>query len=291
MSYDLFFRPRAGRPMPTRELAAWFKGRPHYRVENGQAVYGNEDTGVYFVFDLPEATTGDEVPCLAFNLNYARPACFALEAGPELDALVARFEFDVEDPQIDGMDEGPYTTAGFMRGWTAGNAFAVRTYQTDADARAELLTLPAATILRVWRWNHARKDLQARLGDTVFVPRISYVVSAGEVHTAAVWADGIPVALPPVDQLLLARDRLAPRRFLRRVSDVCMCTYADAASLLRRFGAPNDDHAYVRLNYLDAPPEVTAFFRERTAHPALTMVSIDRVLEAELVAPQPPPAS
>lgn len=88
---------------------------------------------------------------------------------------------------------------------------------------------------------------------------------------------------------MLARDRLAPRRFLRRVSDVCMCTYEDAAPLLRRFGAPNDDQAYVRLNYLEAPPEVTAFFRERTAHAALTMVSIDRVLEAELVAPQPPP--
>lgn len=288
MSYDLFFRPRAGRPMPTRELTAWFKSRPHYAVKNGQAVYENEDTGVYFVFDFPEATTGEEVPSLAFNLNYARPACFALEAGPELDAIVGRFDFDVEDPQIDGMDEGPYMTEGFMRGWTAGNGFAVRTYQTDANARAELLTLPAATILRVWRWNLARKDLQARLGETVFVPKISYVVSTDRVQPAAVWADGIPITLPPVELLLLARDRLAPRRFLRRVSDICVCTYEDAAPLLRRFGTPSDDQAYVRLNYLDAPPEVTAFFRERTAHAALTMTSFDRVLEAELVAPPSP---
>lgn len=42
--------------MPTRELTAWFKGRPCCAVENGQAVYENEDTGFDLVFDLAEGT-------------------------------------------------------------------------------------------------------------------------------------------------------------------------------------------------------------------------------------------
>jgi hypothetical protein len=205
----------------TGELAPGCQ-RVTYR-RNGQAICEHGDTGVYFIFDMPTAAGGDDAddaPSLAFNLNYARPGCFALEAAPELEALLARFAFDVEDPQIDGMDDGPYTREGFLRGLTAGNDVAVQAFLADARTRSELLTLPAATIQRVWEWNRARKDLQARLGDDVFVPKISYVVHGGGVQTAAVWADGIPLALPPVEQLVLARDRLAPRRFLRRVEDV-----------------------------------------------------------------------
>lgn len=287
MSYDLFFRPRAGQPMPsTGELGAWFAQRGHYTVGNVQAIYEHEDTGVYFIFDLPTAAGGDDAddaPSLAFNLNYARPGCFALEAAPELEALLARFAFDVEDPQIDGMDDGPYTREGFLRGWAAGNDVAVQAFLADAHTRSELLTLPAATIQRVWEWNRARKDLQARLGDDVFVPKISYVVHGGAVQTAAVWADGIPLALPPVEQLVLARDRLAPRRFLRRVEDICLCAYADAAPLLQRFAAPSDGAPYLRLAYLEAPAEVMAFFRARAPAPQLAMVGVDRVLEVELI--------
>ena len=57
-----------------------------------------------------------------------------------------------------------------------------------------------------------------------------------------------PDELRPV----LSSARGAADAFLRRVSDVCVCTDDDAAPLLRRFGAPSDDHACVRLNYLEA---------------------------------------
>lgn len=287
MSYDLYVRAPAGTPMPSASaLTAWFAGRLHYAMDETQAIYENDDTGVYFIFDLPSQPGEDDEspPSLALNLNFFRPGCFAVEAAIELDALVKRFSFEVEDPQIAGMDDGPYSTEGLLRGWNAGNELALRTLLTGEHAQETIHTLPAATIQRVWRWNLERKELQARLGEEVFVPRISYLALDGRVQTAVVWGDAIPVVLPPTDQLLLAREHLAPRRFLRRVADVCICPFEEAESLLRKFAAPNDGGAYRRLSYVDPPAEVRDFFRSRRPwRDPIPMITVDQVLEAELV--------
>src|SRR3954451_15768766 len=93
MSYDLFFEAGAGRKLEKKTFAAHFKSRPNYQVENGQAVYQNEDTGVYFIFDEPD----DGV--MAFNLNLYRPHVFGLEAAVELEAFSKAFAAAVTDPQ------------------------------------------------------------------------------------------------------------------------------------------------------------------------------------------------
>ena len=183
------------------------------------------------------------------------------------------------------MDDGPYSTEGLLRGWNAGNEVALRAFLTGEHADEIVHTLPAATIQRVWRWNFERKELQARLGDEVFVPRISYLALDGRIQTAVVWGDAIPVALPPTDQLILSREHLAPRRFLRRVADVCICPTEDAELLLRKFAAPNDSSAYRRLTYVDPPAEVRDFFRSRRPwRDQIPMITVDQVLEDELVA-------
>jgi len=99
MSYDLFFT----QPEITLEqFLDYFAGRSRYRVENAQAWYENEDTGVYFCFDYsiepeydPEAPAG----IVAFNLNFYRPHFFALEAEPEVRSFVDYFNCSVHDPQ------------------------------------------------------------------------------------------------------------------------------------------------------------------------------------------------
>ncbi|MBK9032210.1 MAG: hypothetical protein IPL61_12975 [Myxococcales bacterium] len=183
------------------------------------------------------------------------------------------------------MGSGPYSRAGFLRGWREGNDLALRISATGRDAPELVYTLPAATIERVWRWNLERKDLQARLGEDVFVPAISYLALDGRVQTAAVWTDAIPVALPPTDQLVLFRDRLAPRRLLRRVADVCICPSEEAEVLVRTFAAPSDGAAYRRLRYVAPPAEVRDFFRSRDRwREPIPMIPGDQVLEAELVA-------
>jgi len=53
MSYDLFFEAGPGKKLDRKSFQAHFKSRANYQVGNGQAIYRNEDTGVYFIFDEP----------------------------------------------------------------------------------------------------------------------------------------------------------------------------------------------------------------------------------------------
>ena len=123
MSYDLFFvEPK----VTLEQFSEYFSDRKRYRVENAQAWYENEDTGVYFSFDYsnereedPDAPDGN----VAFNMNFFRPHYFALEAEPEVQSIVNHFGFRVFDPQTHGMDDGPYSSDGFFAGWNHGNRF------------------------------------------------------------------------------------------------------------------------------------------------------------------------
>ncbi len=53
MSYDLYFKSRKPESKPdAKAFAAYFKQRKNYEVTDKQAIYENEITGVYFIFDL-----------------------------------------------------------------------------------------------------------------------------------------------------------------------------------------------------------------------------------------------
>jgi hypothetical protein len=117
MSYDLYFtNPRISK----EEFLTYFRGRPNYELSDLQAVYQNEDTGVYFIFDYEESGT-DSVA--SFNLNYYRPHVFGLEAADELSAFIDSFGFAIHDSQIEGMADGAFSKEGFLKGWNAGNEF------------------------------------------------------------------------------------------------------------------------------------------------------------------------
>jgi hypothetical protein len=294
MSYDLTFRVPAGAPVPTAtELEAYFRGRPWYQVQGRQAVYGNEDTGVYFSFDLVEPSEDEEQGAagLSFNVNYMRPSIFGLEAERELSALVARFSLEVHDPQIGGMGRGAYSPAGFLSGWNTGNEFAcvsiVAQVKKDAGSEGSLFNtvLPSAELERCWRWNVARGDLQRELGDDVFVPRISFLRRDGGIRSFVVWGDAMPVALPDVDVLMLVRQQLAPRRlFLFKPQDVAIARFSELAPLLA-LGTAVAAPVPHRVFRWDAPPAaVRDFFTARTPFRGGQLgVPVDKILDAELM--------
>jgi hypothetical protein len=67
MSYDLFFTEPE---ISLQQFETYFANRNLYKVENAQAWYENEDTGVYFCFDY-----SDELVLEPFISNgYAMPA-------------------------------------------------------------------------------------------------------------------------------------------------------------------------------------------------------------------------
>jgi hypothetical protein len=296
VSYDLRFLVRADQGPPAPDaLREHFRSRRWFEDRGDQLWYANGDTGVYFSFDVGAAQlTGPENPPhrtdglvpagLSFDINYFRPHVFGLEAVQELAVLTSRFALLVDDPQVRGMGRGAFTREGFLAGWDAGNLAAHRALLSsghDGHVPVAHHSLPAATLERIWHWNHERLQLQEAAGD-VFVPRISFLQHGGSLRTFVVWCDAVPLALPDVDVLVLVRDQLARRRWLRKNRDVCLVTTSEAAPLLRvgrRESGPSPHTLFDRV-HLRA---VDFFRRQQPFAGALDALAQDQVLTRELL--------
>ncbi|MBV8393334.1 MAG: hypothetical protein JOY81_09160 [Alphaproteobacteria bacterium] len=271
MSFDLYFRKRSG-GFDENAFLDFFRTRPFYRVESRQAIYGNEDTGVYFVIELNESA--DNGHDAAFSLNYLRPSFFVREAEPEVTALVRHFDFVVTDPQIDGMGEDRYDEGGLIDSWMRSNVISVRAVLEKPSEQKTLPTLPTDRLIDIWRWNLGRKALQASLGENVFVPRIFFVRADGRVQTIFAWTDGIPTLLPRTDLVLVFRKELAPwRLFWQQPPDQALLSWADTEALVSPHVTPHTSGALL-LFYKRRPKAIAA---------KLDGLTPDLVLDRELV--------
>lgn len=208
MSFDLFITPAA---CDGEAIAGWFTGRPHYQVSGGQVWYSNDDTGVSFSYAFIESAApeveGDFEPHLVFNLAYCRPHVFGLEAEQELAAFLARFDSRIEDPQAEGMGEGPYSREGFLRSWNAGNRFGFAAVGRNITPPPPWPAEPAL-LEAIWRWNLDRQRLQEKVGDRIFVPKLRWAMNDGAAPVAcATWTEGVPTLVPEqlVTHVLMVR--------------------------------------------------------------------------------------
>ena len=86
MSYDLFFRPLYRRIERASAFTAYFRDRPHYKLEAGPGVVPRTKIRASIVYQLQgaeEQEEGEAFPA-ALNVNYFRPSYFGLEAEPEV---------------------------------------------------------------------------------------------------------------------------------------------------------------------------------------------------------------
>src|SRR5262249_55072286 len=143
-------------------------------------------------------------------------------------------------------------------GWNHGNEFGYESILRDPANRKNLISLPTNDLMSAWAWNHARNQLQDELGESKFVPLTIFLLIDGRPATAAVWPDGIPIAVPLVNYFIVVRKELAPKRFFQRVEDQTLVSQERVLPIFRRFGTPRSDGTLV-LNYLDPPPEIRAF--------------------------------
>ena len=291
MSYDLYFRTSGGTPFTREQFSEYFTKRLNYQVTNNQAWYGNQDTGVYFLFeyqsDPPDPAEPEAVHApVMFNLNYYRPHIFGLEAEPEVAAFIRHFNLLIEDTQTQGMGSGEYSRGGFLRGWNHGNEVGYRAVLTSEKAPSEVYTLPTRAIEGYWRWNITRNAFQRELGDGVFVPRVMFAITSGcsQVKSFAAWTDAIPIMLPKVDLIVAPRAELAPTHWFRKKQDMALFQWGDIEPVLKDFPLEERSLAYYRLDYRTAPPSVIRLFK--AAQPISekpTGVAIDSILNAELV--------
>jgi len=290
MSYDLFFRKRSPDQQFGREdFKRFFSRRPFYKVSDSQALYSNEDTGIYFTFDYDEpeddASEADadrsQVP-VAFNINYFRPHVFGLEAEPEVAAFVRGFNLLVSDPQNSGMGEGEYSREGFLSGWNAGNKFGYLAI-SRSENQSQLFTLPASEIRRHWEWNYARAGRQDRLEVDAFVPTIMLLEMDGRIRTCVAWGDGIPILLPVVDYVIVPRKRLAPRRWFRAGEDIVAFTWQELEPLFRDFHQ-RDKPTCFELFYNAPPANIEELIRSKAPlSKRFNGIPFDQVLDHELL--------
>lgn len=285
MSYDLYFAPREGKPSPNvQQLLEFFQARGSYRVSDQQAIYENENTGVYFIFDLSSGLEEQpEAAPLSFNLNMFRPHVFGLEAASELRAVVDAFELQVIDPQSDSEDSY-FSEEKFLATWNKSNEFG---YKSMLAQGAEVpATLPTATIETCWRWNLMKDALQEQLGEDVFAPRFMYVKHGGQVLPAVVWPDGIPIALPEGAALvIIQRKDILPKKLFRSKEDMVLASWEELFPLMQEFPLVDGRPPYRLLRYDEPPPKVVEYLRSLPAgEDNLEGVPTDGVLNAELLA-------
>jgi hypothetical protein len=285
LSYDLYFKPRTG-VLDQRDIVAYLSSRSNYNVDPRQAWYQNEDTGVYFVFEMQseKGPEGAEDYPVSVSINYFRPSYFVQEAEPEVTSFVRKFDMVVSDPQMHGMGEGEYDAELLKSGWNHGNDFGYSAILRDPKNKKNITSLPSAALLNVWSWNLKRQRLQSSLGESKFVPRVIFILLDGDVKTAAVWPDGIPIAVPDVDHLIVPRKELAPRYLFRRVEDRTVVALKDALPILQRNGTA-DEHGTLVLNYNTPTDEIAKYV---TSLPVdmrkFQALAPDQVLDRELVA-------
>lgn len=282
-------------------FAAYFTSRKHYAINGSQAWYSNEDTGVYFSFEFDlrtvppddwaefaddDGTIEEWFPSIAsFNINYNRPRFFAFEAAPEVAAFVNNFNLLVDDPQIDGMGRDGFSTEKFAAGWNRGNRWAtpaVRLHSPNDDAP---LTYPTERLLAIWRWNLARVDRQSEVGESVFVPKISFAVHEGRVCSFAVWPDAIPTLLPEVDIVMIIRDELARRRwFHSKKTETLAAPWKAIETELRAFPQSTEPLVHIRIQYRHPPPKVIELVKRgwpTVSKEAFSAVSPEKILDSE----------
>jgi hypothetical protein len=310
MSYDLhFLRQEASKTIPPDAFLTYFGNRRGYEVKGSQIWYENEDTGVYFSFDLesdnyddPELEDDEDEELLppkdgltsaglSFNINYFRPHFFGLEAEVELSALVAEFGLLVDDPQSEGMDRGAYSGEGFLRGWNAGNRFGYLACMSPTPdgqrpvTPGSLARMPRAVLEAQWRWNFERHGMQEIVGEEAYMSLIRPFRIKGRASSFVVWGDAISQAIPEVEYLVLVRKDFAPRKlFGGKKQDICLVEFSSLKPLLGLATRREEPVAHYVFSHDEPPPRLAEFFRSQRAFAdQLDGLSWDKVLTAELV--------
>lgn len=285
MSYDLYFHLGNDKgDLSDQEFRSYFDHREGYSQEGpNQYFYQNENTGVYFSFDLErfcDEENGEEY-WVSFNLNFFRPHYFALEARPELEAFCEAFPVSINDPQYEGMGQGEFVGQKFLDGWNAGNKVAYNISRKEEIAAEHVL--PTRKLEEIWTWNYQLKTYQESLGESIFVPTIAFVRHDGSVKTGVVWSDGIATAIPDVDVLMIYRQELAPLRWFRQSPGIVIVERAEFGLFLNAYDTVPEPAPHVLLDYATPPDWICEKIRKLPPdEPDIDVVAADSVLNAEL---------
>jgi hypothetical protein len=203
MSHDLYLYPD---PSAQVDFKSAFAMWPSFKVGDIQAEYENKDTGCHFFINRTDGikdADDDRMrrPHFHVNLNYFRPSTFGLEVAPIVEKLVSTWRCTIDDPQIHGHGSmSAFDRDAYLRGWNAGNAFAVEAITSNPGWAAHtngIFTSPRAIIHDVWAWNDRLSNRRA-IEIEYYLPTIMWGKTASsELLRLVVWGDNLHQVLPP----------------------------------------------------------------------------------------------
>lgn len=242
MSYDLFFYKQKGQVLSEVEIGNYLSRNLTPVYEDGkQWFFENEDTDVYFSVaqnkpeDDPESIEMFESfvefdnTHFTFNLNFIRPNFFGLEAFAFVEKMINDLDLYIMDMQSSEPDIPRKISANEMlETWSHVNL------AISANMMVEhgLIYVPLDRSDGVWHYNFQRKNLQAKLGESYFVPRIFFMrtKSGNNAVTLSTWTHHIPMIIPTADYFMLIREY---KKFFKPVKEMGLISYD---TLIKNFG-------------------------------------------------------
>lgn len=245
MSYDLYFYKKKASTISEEDIKVYLNKYLQSTNENtNQWFIEDENTEVYFSFDLNDPNDDDEVfedyiyTHLTFNLNFLRPDFFGVHAFKYVDQLINDLDFCVINPQSNiqiDLPEQPLP-GGLHQNWSTINA----THSARYAKEYELEYLPLEKSNDIYFFNLNRSKIQESLGEGYFVPRLIFLLTKVDkrIVTLCIWAEHMPYVLPPADYYMIVKKY---RKFFRMVEESGLIS---AASLHERFRLLLNDYDF-----------------------------------------------
>jgi hypothetical protein len=218
MSLDLHFYKRKDSPLTEEELAIFLTEHIYFNTSENpdQWIYENPETGVYFTIDHNDPLeTAEDIALFdnfddytylnfTFSLNLVRPDFFGLESFPIVDQLIAELDLYVLTEMEEYELPAKYERGELHQLWRSQNHGVI--LQQFNELRLDYL--PVETSNAMWWHLVQREELQESLVEDVFVA--GYFIlkndSNGELYTATLWPQHIPVILPPADFVIIQKE-------------------------------------------------------------------------------------
>jgi hypothetical protein len=245
MSYDLYFFKHKSNPITTQQIGEYLSENLISNNEpSNQWVFENEDTGVYYSFEvlepeedaendeLSESFNDFEETHISFNVNFIRPGFFGLEAFAFVEKFINDLDLFVMNPQ--GEDDKPIKPSKdfLFDNWNKTNLWASKEH-----AGENYVYYPQEQSNAIWNYNYNRKNLQAQIGEEYFVSKIFFFEeqSSGNAVTLSMWSEHIPNVLPITDYYLLGRRY---RKLFKTVKDTVLLTKEEFNSIFETYFEP-----------------------------------------------------
>lgn len=252
MSYDLYFFKRKESQINENDIANYLSLNL-VEEDNNQWFFQNPDTEVYFIFERTEIVGDDEDQMIenfkefdnlnfAFILNFLRPSFFGIEAFQFIEKIVKDLDLYIFNPQSDKADPYKPSQEELYENWNTTNLNASSEHFSEQCSYLEIEKSNS-----IWNYNLHRSQIQNKLGNDYFVPKMFFFKTKGDnkIITVSSWTEHIPNLIPPADYYLLTK--VQKKLFRTKKENV----FISQENLISIFGDYFDEYNFVNCKIIN----------------------------------------